>query len=163
MLATMDKIIDKMKSILLGILVVIGCAMLGIAWAHVFARYVMNSSLSWSEALLKVMLVWFCLLSTSMISLNREHIGIVIFKEKMPEKVRKVVTLIAQMLLVVASLAVIYVGIRMVINAGSRSIPALPIPYALAYAAVPTSFTIITFYEIRNTVYDIVHYNSQPL
>ena len=114
----------------------------------------LNSFLTWSEELLKILLVWFCLLSTTIIAVHREHVSIVIFKEMMPKKINHALTLLAQIFMFLASGLVFAIGINFVIEAGSRSTPALGCPYAVAYAAIPVAFAILTLYEFRNTAAD---------
>ena len=130
--------------------------MLIIAWAHVFYRYVLNDSLTWSEELLKIMLVWFCLLSTTIIAAQRGHVSIVVFKEMMPVRINRFLTFLTQVMMFIASLIVLAIGINFVISAGARLTPALRLPYRYAYAAIPVSFAILSFYELRNMAADYV-------
>ncbi len=156
MLAALDKLIKAVYKVVLAAIIVIGLVMLVVAWAHVFCRYVLNDSLTWSEELLKILLVWFCLLSTTVISVQREHVSIVVFKQMMPLKVNHTLTFIAQVLMLVASVIVLFIGIDFVIVAGSRMTPALRIPYRYTYSAIPVAFAILSLYEFRNTVADFV-------
>jgi TRAP-type C4-dicarboxylate transport system permease small subunit len=58
--------------------------MLCVAWAHVFCRYVLGSALFWSEEMLRFSLVWFALLSASLIFRQKRHLGIILLVEKFP-------------------------------------------------------------------------------
>lgn len=156
MLAALDKLIKAVYKVVLAAIIAIGLVMLVVAWAHVFCRYVLNDSLTWSEELLKILLVWFCLLSTTVISVQREHVSIVVFKQMMPLKVNHTLTFIAQVLMLVASVIVLFIGIDFVMVAGSRMTPALRIPYRYTYSAIPVAFAILSLYEFRNTVADFV-------
>ena len=156
MLAALDKLIKAVYKVVLAAIIAIGLVMLVVAWAHVFYRYVLNDSLTWSEALLKILLVWFCLLSTTVIAVQREHVSIVVFKQMMPLKVNHALTFIAQVLMLIASIIVLFIGIDFVMVAGSRMTPALRIPYRYTFSAIPVAFAILTLYEFRNTVADFV-------
>ena len=156
MLSALDKTIKCLYKTVLYILVAIGTAMIIIAWAHVFYRYVLNDSLTWSEELLKIMLVWFCLLSTTIIAAQRGHVSIVVFKEMMPVRINRFLTFLTQVMMFIASLIVLAIGINFVISAGARLTPALRLPYRYAYAAIPVSFAILSFYELRNMAADYV-------
>lgn len=156
MLSALDKTIKCLYKTVLYLLIAIGISMLFIAWAHVFYRYVLNDSLTWSEELLKIMLVWFCLLSTTIIAAQRGHVSIVVFKEMMPEKVNHSLTFAAQVMMFIASLIVLAIGVNFVISAGARLTPALRLPYRYAYAAIPVAFAILSLYELRNTLADYV-------
>lgn len=156
MLAALDKLIKAVYKVVLAAIVAIGLVMLVVAWAHVFCRYVLNDSLTWSEELLKILLVWFCLLSTTIIAVQREHVSIVVFKEMMPKKVNHTLTFVSQVLMLVASVVVLVIGIDFVLVAGSRMTPALRLPYRYTFSAIPVSFAILTLYELRNTIADFV-------
>ncbi len=155
---TFNKVIDIMQKIVLAVLTIIGVSMLAIAVVHIFFRFVLNNSLNWSEELLKILLVWFCLLSTSVIAVNREHVSIVIFKDRMPEELNQFFTLLSQVLIYLASVMVVYIGVRMVMNNLERGTAALQIPYIFVYGAVPISFLVISIYELRNLIMDFISY-----
>lgn len=156
MLAALDRLIKVVYKVVLAAVIAIGLVMLVVAWAHVFCRYVLNDSLTWSEELLKILLVWFCLLSTTIIAVQREHVSIVVFKEMMPERVNHSLTFVSQILMLAASIIVLLIGIDFVLVAGSRMTPALRIPYRYTYSAIPVAFAILTLYELRNTIADFV-------
>ena len=156
MLAALDKLIYAVYKVVLAAVIFIGLVMLVVAWAHVFCRYVLNDSLTWSEELLKILLVWFCLLSTTIIAVQREHVSIVVFKQMMPLKVNHTLTFIAQVLMFIASVIVLVIGIDFVMIAGSRMTPALRLPYRYTFSAIPVAFAILSLYEFRNMVADFV-------
>lgn len=160
MLKLLNKVIPYIRTLLKVLLVTIGSAMLLIAWVHIFYRFVLNNSLSWSEELLKVLLVWFCLFSTSVIAVQREHVSIVIFKEKLPKEFNQLLTLTSQVFIYLTSLMVTYIGFRMVISAWNRTTPAARIPYPLVYGAIPVAFIIISIYELRNLLEDTKNYKA---
>lgn len=153
LLDALEKIVRKTSKIVLKVIMVIGLAMLAIALAHVFARYVLNSSLTWSEELLKIMLVWFCLLSASYLAVRKDHVAIVVFKEKLFKRITPQLELVVRVLMFVASLVVCYIGIRMIISAGSRVTPAMGFPYAFMYAAIAVAFGLMALYEFRNMLF----------
>ena len=155
MLDTLNKIVQKTSRIVMFIIIAIGIFMLAIALLHIFSRYVLNSSLTWSEELLKILLVWFCLLSASYIAVRREHVSIVVFKQMFPKKVEHVMDISVQVLMLLASVVVFFIGILMIIRSGNRVTPALGFPYAVKYAAVSVSFVVMSLYELRNILFDL--------
>lgn len=162
MLDTLDNVVRRLSKVVMYIIMTIGLSMLGIALVHIFSRYVLNNSLSWSEELLKILLVWFCTLSASYIAVRREHISIVIFKQKFPKRLEHGLDLFVQMLMFIASVIVSYIGIKMMIRAGERVTPALSLPYAIMYAAIAVSFAIMALYEFRNILFDLMRAGSKP-
>lgn len=122
--------------------------MLMVAWAHIFYRYILNNSLSWSEEFLKICLVWFSLLSASIITKRSEHMGIVVFRERMPKKVQYVLLRVVRVLMLIACGITVVVGIMLVIKARGQLTPALKIPFSYNYAAIPVSFMLMFWYEL---------------
>lgn len=162
MLDTLDKFVQRLCKIVMYVIMVIGIVMLAIALMHIFSRYVLNSSLSWSEELLKILLVWFCTLSASYIAVRREHVSIVIFKQKFPKRVEHGMDLVVQVLMFLASIIVCYIGIKMMIKAGSRVTPAIGFPYSGMYSAIAVSFAVMALYELRNVLFDVFRPGSKP-
>ncbi len=156
MLDKIDNGIRFFNKFLLYFLVALIGVMLVVCWAHIFYRYVLNDSLTWSEEFMRILLVWFCMMSASILAVRREHVSIVVFKEMMPKKVNATLTRFTQILTFVASVGVFALGIRLVISAGVRTTPAMHMPYSWTYAAIPVAFAIISLYELRNVLADFL-------
>lgn len=156
MIQALDKMIEVSFKILKAILTVVLVGMVVLLMAHIICRYVLNNSLTWSEELLKILLVWFGMLSVSILAVRREHVSIVIFKEKlMSPKVANACSKFTQILTVVICAVVTVVGIQYVLSAGHRPTAALRMPYGYAYAAIPVSFFFVTIFEFRNLLVDL--------
>ena len=106
MIEAMDKFIGASFKVLRLVLSVVLLGMVAILMAHIFCRYILNNSLTWSEELLKILLVWFGMLSVSLLAIRREHVAIVVFKEHMPGKLADFFSKVTQVLTVVICLAV---------------------------------------------------------
>lgn len=139
--------IEKLEKIVINLIIVIGAIMLVVSLAHIFWRYVLNNALTWSEELLKILLIWFSLLCATIITRNSDHIGIVVFREMMPIKVQKFLLKIVRYLMLTACVIVAGIGIYYVMRAMGQYTPSLGIPYSLAYAAIPVNFAIMAIYE----------------
>lgn len=158
-----DKAAQAVTKIALAAIIAIGLFMLLLCLVSIVFRYVLHNSLSWGEEVLKICLVWFGLLSVGVIAYKREHVGIVIFKEKMPQKVQDVFGLVSQILLLFASVAMTIIGAQLVMKSGSQLTPALRVPYAWGYMALPVSFGIMVVYEIRNTFLEsLIFFGKYP-
>ena len=155
-----DKTAILLSGIVLKFLIAVGLFMLVLTWVHVFFRYVLNNSLSWTEEALKMLLVWFCLVSASVLASDREHVKIVIFKEKLAKSIEKKVDLLTQTMTLLVSVLVTVVGVIMVINSANNISPALGIPMPYAYAAVPVAFALMSVYELRNLLHDLEEYRK---
>ena len=153
-LSAFKKFCDQLESTTLKVTMVICAFMLLVAWAHVIRRYVFNNALTWSEEFLRFSLVWFALLSASIIHKRRGHIGITIFRKNIPKKIQIFLTRSMPYLAVIAtSLTAIY-GVNLLIMVQGQLTPALQIPVWIPYAAVPVSFTMMTIYGILHIISD---------
>lgn len=155
MIEKIDKALEVVFKFLKVILIVLLVAMVGILCAHIFYRYVLNNSLTWSEELLKILLVWFGMLSVAVLAARREHVAIVVFKNHMPKKIAAFCDILTQALTVIVCILGVYLGIKYCITAGYRPTAALRIPYSWAYSAVPVAFAFVALFEIRNFIVDV--------
>jgi len=148
------KLCDILEKITLYTVMIICATMLIVAWVHVIRRYIFNNSLTWSEEFLRFSLVWFALLSASIIHKKRGHLGIVTFREMMPKKIQIFLERsLPYLALVATSLTAIY-GVNLMIRVQGQFSPALRIPVALPYAAIPISFILMTLYGIAHIIED---------
>lgn len=155
MITALDKVIDVIWKVLRVILVALLTSMIVILVAHIFWRYILNHSLTWSEECLRGLLVWFGMLSVSVLAVRREHVAIVVFKDHMPKKVSSFLSKLTQIMVVLICLLMVFIGIWYTASVGSRLTPAMRIPYAYFYAAVPVSFVPVALFEIRNLLVDL--------
>ena len=155
MIDKFDKFLEVVFIILKVLLIILLVTMVGILIAHIWFRYVLNNSLTWSEELLKILLVWFGMLSVAVLAARREHVAIVIFKSKMPKSLANACTIFTQALTLAICIIGFVLGIKYCQSSGFRLTPALRIPYGWAYASVPAAFCFVSVYELRNFLVDI--------
>lgn len=148
------KLCNILEKVTLYAAMTICSAMLIIAWVHVIRRYVFNNSLTWSEEFLRFSLVWFALLSASIIHKKRGHLGIVTFREMMPKKIQKFFERSIPYLALVATLLTAIYGVDLMIRVQGQFSPALRIPVALPYAAIPVSFFLMSIYGVAHIIED---------
>lgn len=151
-----DRFLDQLFKIALYVLTVYGCIMLVFSWVYVSARYIFGNSLVWGEEFLKISLAWFGLMSASVLSYNREHIGIVIFREKLfSEKIQNLCKLASQIIITIVPIILMFAGGSLLSKTVGQLTPALRIPIGIQYASIPVCFFIIFLYDVRNLVWDI--------
>ena len=131
--------------------------MMIVAVLHIFFRYVLNNSLTWSEEFLRFSLVWFSLLSASMIHKDRGHIGIVLFRERMPLKIGSFLERAIPCIAVITTFIVAIYGMELVFQVKGQLTPALRIPVAVPYFSIPVSFFFMTVYGIQHILHDLRH------
>ncbi len=151
----LGKICDTIEKATLNITMAFCAVMLVIALMHVTRRYVFNSALTWSEEFLRFSIVWYALLSASILHKRNGHLGITIFREMMPAKLRRFLERVVIYLATLTVAVVTVSGTTLVISTWGQITPALGISMSLPYAAIPVSFFLMTIYGILHIIRDI--------
>lgn len=139
---------ENLEKFLLGILLSIMVIVMGI---QVVARYVFNSSLSWSEELTRYLFVWSAFLSLPYTIKNNIALKIDQLVQILPEKVKKVFWIIGYVVMTVFFLFMLRVSIKVVqssIASGQRS-PALGIPMYLIQLSALVGFGLAIIRAIQ--------------
>ena len=146
---------DRVEKGALYVTIAICALMLVVAWMHVIRRYVFNDALTWSEEFLRFSIVWYALLSAGLIHKRNGHLGITLFRDRMPAGLRK---FCQRLIIYLATLTVALVtvfGAILVIRSWPQVTPALRISVSWPYAAFPISFFLMTIYGVMHIIRDI--------
>lgn len=139
------------------VLITLLCAMILLILAQILGRYVFNYSIAWSEEIATFAQVWLVMLGAGFAMRRRQHVGIDMLIVKFPANVQRVAKTIS-FLLILWFLLVIILGSFGLIGIGLMlKSPALQIPMAIPYFALPIGmsyflleFAIATLPEIRD-------------
>lgn len=109
----------------------------------VFARFVLNESVSWGEELPAYILAALTFIGAAYLTRTNEHIGFDGVVRTLPAKLQKLV--FATNLIVMAGFGAIfaYYGLIAAVSFGSRPLISLDIPMALFRSAVPVGCGLI--------------------
>jgi TRAP-type C4-dicarboxylate transport system permease small subunit len=146
---------DRIEGWTLKITMAICVVMLVVAWLHVTRRYVFNSALSWSEEFLRFSIVWYALLSASILHKRNGHLGITIIREALPEAVQNFLKRAVLYLGTVTVGLVTVFGTVLVFSTWFQVTPALGISVSWPYAAIPVSFLLMTLHGVMHIIRDI--------
>ncbi|MHB8127647.1 MAG: TRAP transporter small permease [Mobilitalea sp.] len=118
---------------------------------QVIVRYFFNSPNAYTEVLSKYMFVWLIMYGSAYVFGLREHMNIAVVREKMPTKMRIIVEMISELIIVLFAVGVlIYGGFKQMSDQMVQLDAALQIPMGIIYSAVPISSCFILFYFILN-------------
>ncbi len=128
---------------------VLGLAMAVIVVLQVFARYVLNNSLFWSEELARYCLVWISFLGASVAYHDRAHPGVnLLFSRLTPALERFVAILVHLISLGLFSIMVVH-GIKFAVFVRLQITPALAIPKWVIMGIIPLSGAIFMVHGVR--------------
>ena len=115
---------------------------------QVLMRYLFAYPNPWSEEVSRFCFIWVSLLGASLAVEYRAHFGFDQVTKKLPPRASRVVETFAGMVVLLFSLLLIAAGIALMdLTMGERS-PALNLPVALVYAAVPVSGALMVIHML---------------
>lgn len=112
---------------------------------QVVLRYVLNSSLSWSEELARYIFIWQIWLGTSVSMKDGEHICLDMLNNKLQGKAKIILALVTNLLMLAFCLFLAKYGWDLaasMMSRGNRSV-ALKIPMWIVYTALPFSQLVV--------------------
>lgn len=138
-----DKILGSVLIIIMSIMVV------NVLW-QVFSRYILGAPSSFTDELARYLMIWIGVLGAAYVSGKNMHVAIDVLPSKLNEKNQKTLARIVDLVIIsFVFLALCIGGIRLVYLTFvlEQHSPALQIPLALVYLALPLSGTLIIFYK----------------
>lgn len=150
-ISNISNYIEKITYILVEITLVL---MLLVGIAHVFWRYALNNSLSWTEEVLSYGLAYFSLLGASVVLKRKGHIGVVFIRDKMPNKMKEYFLKLSSIIELFVSLTVSITGIILMFQVKNQVTPALYMSMAIPLFSVALSFIFMFIYALEHVIND---------
>ena len=149
----MKKISDMLEKILKVASVCILVLLVIVISIQIFARYVLNHSLSWSEELARYLFIYLIFLGASVVYKQDRHISVDYFLDQLPARMKSIVGISADILLLIFLVVVFYQGLRLSRLVYNVPTAALYIPWTYVYLAIVIGsgsmviFTLIFIYH----------------
>lgn len=141
-----DKVLGNMLIIIMSVMVI------NVIW-QVFTRFVVGTPSSFTDELARYLMIWLGILGAAYVSGKNMHVAIDVLPQKTSSKTQKKLKLIVYLFIILFALFAMVIG-------GSRLVyityvldqqsPALQIPLALVYFAIPLSGLLIIYYKISD-------------
>lgn len=142
------KAIDKViKYILVALMIVLSC--LGVFQV---AGRLIGVVPSWTEEAIRFLFIWASCIGAAIGIKEHIHIGIDVVVNLGPFKVRKAFAVLVQILLLVFDFFIIKYGFDMVAKTMTQPSPALRLPMAYVYLAVPVMGVLGIYYSVLEIV-----------
>ncbi|NWF93836.1 MAG: TRAP transporter small permease [Syntrophaceae bacterium] len=126
-------------------------AMTGIVLLGVLFRYILRAPLPWSEELARYLMVWGASLGASVAYREGAHIAITILVDKFHGMTGRVITSITQIIVIVFMTIIVFKGFVLVFELSGQTSPAMEIPMAWPYLAIPVGCLFILFEAVITT------------
>jgi TRAP-type C4-dicarboxylate transport system permease small subunit len=141
----MSTIINRIVEIAL--LVVIS-VMAGVVFVEVLFRYALMLPLFWTEEFARYCLVWSSLLGAGVALKRGEHIAVTFFVDRIPGGMRPHAALLVSVSIAFFLAVTLWGGVHLVILTRHQLSPAMRIPMAWPYLAIPISSLIMLLHEL---------------
>lgn len=131
------KIISNTRRILDGFIILIFIMMFSIVTINVVARYVFNAPIPWAGELARYSFISIIYLGAIIAIRDKAHIGLDIFVEYFPDKIRKYIDVVSKILIAGFLMVFIFVGIKMALYSVNTKSSAMLISMAIPYIMLP--------------------------
>lgn len=121
-----------------------------VVFLQVIFRYLLHLPLFWTEEFARYCLIWASLLGAGVALKRGEHIAVTIFLERLPSSLVKGATFVARVAVAVMLLVVLWGGIELVSITSAQTSPALRIPMAVPYLALPLGAAVMLIHLLAS-------------
>ncbi|TCK93490.1 TRAP-type C4-dicarboxylate transport system permease small subunit [Natranaerovirga hydrolytica] len=123
---------------------------------QVFTRYVMGNPSTYTQELVRIILIWTSFLGASYAFGTRQHMALVFLKEKLTGARKKILYIFIDILILsFAVIVLINGGYKIVMDVMAIKTPVLGVSRGLIYLAAPISGVIIAIYQLMNIKEDL--------
>lgn len=161
----MKKLLSYLQKIENFIMIITFIIMVLASFGQVLNRNFFKLPIAWFEELAVYCMIYMALLGTEIGLRDGSQASITAFTSKLKDNTKKIVDIIARLVVIVFSSAMFYNAVGMVqkqIQTGQTS-PALKIPMTIPYFALPLSFGIITLVQAVTLIYIITGKNKDKM
>lgn len=120
--------------------------------AQIVSRFVIQSPIPWTEALLTYMFVWTCFLGASLAVEQNAHFGVEIFVVMLPKPVQRWIEIAVYLLIIAFAVIMIVKGMMFVEGNADQEMAAMPFSMIWPYLAIPVSGLFIVIHSL-NAIY----------
>lgn len=132
------------------LMIVCSVGFVGLAFIQVICRFVLNSSLTWSEELCRYLFVEMVFLGAGVCVLEKKHAAVDIVIKILPKKVQKYYQAVLDGIVVVTGILITYFGCKFACGAVGQTSPALRLPYQYIYSGIVLGGAVLAIDGLRN-------------
>lgn len=123
---------------------------------QVFTRYVLSNPASFTEELVRYLLIWTGFIGAAYAFSTRQHMALVLLRDKLsPGRKKILMTVIDALILFFALFVIIIGGVKLAMSAEKVYSALLGIPRSLVYSMAPVSGVFIVMAQIINIYEDV--------
>jgi TRAP-type C4-dicarboxylate transport system permease small subunit len=135
-MSKVDKFLGGIEKVIVILAYVLVSLMVINTTTGVFCRFVLNNALSWTDELGRYMMIWVGFFGCYLAARDNSHVGIQMFVALFKPGVRKVLHLIARLVVIAFLVIILTKSGEQLTLLGIQKSSALEIPMAIPYSAV---------------------------
>jgi TRAP-type C4-dicarboxylate transport system permease small subunit len=123
---------------------------LAVMGAQVFARYVIDSPIAWSEEVARLSLIWMTFMAAAFVMAQGRHITVDVLSTRLGIRAQMWMECLSHTIVASTCLLLLIGGIRFVWYVGKVGSPSLEIPMSCWYGAVSVGLLLMAIHSILN-------------
>ena len=131
------------------VVLIVFWALAAVVFAQFFSRYVLNSSIVWTEEVARYLLIATGFLGSVMAVRKRGHIYVEVFYRFLPPVVGRVMSTMVDIIKILFFAVGMYLAIRIMPIMKNQGMAALPLPMTYVYFPVMVGFIIMTIRSVQ--------------
>ncbi|MCJ7593829.1 MAG: TRAP transporter small permease [Desulfobacterales bacterium] len=146
----MERMSDLLNRLCEMLLIIVLIAMAVSVFLQVLFRYLLHFPLFWTEEFARYCLVWASLLGAAVALKRGEHIAVTLFLDRFPKSLAHLSVILGRTALLLILGVMVVGGIKLVLITRVQISPALRIPMAVPYLALPVGSAVMLFHVITS-------------
>ena len=123
---------------------------------NVFSRYFFNAPIAWAEEVATSCFVYTVFVGAAWCLRTRQHVGVDLLVDRLPEKAKEVVHLLTDLVILVLNGYVTYLSVLFMRSSKVKTMPILKISVNYLYAALLIGFGLMAIYSLVHCIEDVV-------
>ena len=116
---------------------------------EVISRYILGSSIEWSDEIARLLLIWMTFTGIGLAILERKEIFVQTIRQKLSEKANKNLRISLDLLAIAFNLFLLIFGLQMTHFSWGMKSESLALPFSFFYAAIPAGSIIALFFLVK--------------
>ncbi len=122
---------------------------------NVFTRYLLNFIIPWSEEVATSCFVYTVFIGAAWCLRTRQHVGVDLLVDRLPEKAREIVHLLTDIVILVTNSYVTYLSFLFLRSSKAKTMPILKISTNYLNFALTVGFGLMSIYSLVHCIQDV--------
>lgn len=131
-----------------------------VTFLQVVSRFIFKTPIAWSQDVIRLCFVYLVFWGAAYCLKEKAHLNIDVFLTALKPKMRKIVEIIINVVLLLFFVFLIYFGFSFMQTGSTQNAPYLPIPMSFFYLSVPTSAVFMFYYMIQEIFRQMKNFNE---